>query len=62
MEAEYAIKGNLRKSEGPMAFSEMKESIEIPVQDLRRGLRELITNGNVYVVGVEDREKIYGIK
>lgn len=62
VKAEHAIKDNLRESEEALTFPELKESTDIRGQDLRRGLRELITNGNVYVEGVKDKEKRYDIK
>lgn len=62
VEAEYAIEDNLRKSDNPMTFPQLKESTDIRGQDLRRGLRRLITDGDVYVAGVKDKEKRYGIK
>lgn len=62
VKAEHAIKDNLRESENPMTFPELKDTTEIRGQDLRRGLRELIANENVYVEGVKDKEKRYDIK
>lgn len=62
VEAEYAIKDHLRESEKPLTFPELKESTDIRGQDLRRGLRRLITEENVYVSGVKDKEKRYDIK
>lgn len=59
--AEYEIE-RLLNEDGPMTFPELKEESGTRGQDLRRALRYLITDGDVYVAGVQDKEKQYDLK
>lgn len=63
IEAQKAITDTLQAAEGPVTFPEMKERTGLKGQDLRSGLKELLhDDSTVYVHGVEDREKQYGLR